>query len=449
MFSIFLISISILSQENRLKKGVILDSIWIDHKPGESFSLYLPTQYEDEKVAPAIFIFEPMARGKVGIQPFIKTAEQYGFILICSNDSKNGPYDVNYDVANNLFPKVFSMLQIDQKRVYTAGFSGGARLAASIAIQSNKIAGVVSCGAGFNLKSRGLPSTQTFSYACIMGDEDMNYNELQFTESYLKKTQMPFELFISGINHKWPSQDQVLLAFDWIQLEAYKKLLIKKDGSEIKRIYYKFYLQAINHENDDNLISAGNSFQRILRNFERHFNLDSIHDRYKSLSQSKQYKSQVKKKEKLLAAEAILTDEIWLKFDKDLERKKYTLNWWENRINKLKKKQDSSDKQELKMYKRLRYKIFAHAIETARYDSTIKTKQQSMFCYDICILVYPTYALSYYMQMKYALELGDQNKSLDYLEKLLASGYDKTEVILDINVLEFLQDTDRFKELMK
>ena len=115
MFSIFLISISILSQENRLKKGVILDSIWIDHKPGESFSLYLPTQYEAEKAAPAIFIFEPMARGKVGIQPFIKTAEQYGFILICSNDSKNGPYAANYTVANNLFPKVFSMLKIDQK----------------------------------------------------------------------------------------------------------------------------------------------------------------------------------------------------------------------------------------------------------------------------------------------------------------------------------------------
>jgi len=432
-----------------LERGAILDSIWLDNKLGESFSLYLPTQYEPEKASPAIFIFEPMARGKVGIQPFIKTAEQYGFILICSNDSKNGPYEANYAIANNLFPKVFSMLKIDQKRIYTAGFSGGGRLAASIAIQSNKIAGAVSCGAGFNLKSRELPSTQTFSYACIMGDEDMNYNELQFTESYLKKTQMPFELFISGINHKWPSQDQVLLAFDWMQLEAYKKLLIKKDGSEIKRIYDKFYLQAINNENDDNLIRAGNSFRRILRNFGRYYNLDSIQDRHKTLSQSKPYKSQTKKKEELLAVEAILTDEFWFQFDRDLERKKYALNWWENRINKLKKKQDSSDKQELKMYKRLRYKIFAHAIETARYDSTIKTTEQSMFCYDICILVYPSYALPYYMQMQYALELGDQNKSLDYLEKLLATGYDKSEIILDINVLDSIQDTDRFKELMK
>lgn len=444
----FLISFSLLSQENRLEKGIVIDSIWIDDKLGESFSLYLPTHYKATTAYPAIFIFEPAARGKVGIQPFIKTAEQYGFILICSNDSRNGPYEVNYAIANNLFPKVFSMLSIDHKRIYTAGFSGGGRLAASIAIQSNKIAGVVSCGAGFNLKSRGLPSSQTFSYACIMGDEDMNYNELRFTESYLKKTHIPFELFTLGINHKWPSQDQILLAFDWLQLEAYKKLLIKKDSSDIKRIYNKFYLKANNEVDNDNLIRAGISFRRILKNFERYYNLDTIQTRYNKLGDSKPYKSQAKKDLELLELEEILTDELWQQFDKDLDRKKYGIAWWDNRINKLKKKQASSDKQELKMYKRLLYKIFAHAIETARYDNTIKTIEQNMFCYDICILVYPAYVLPYYKQMQNAADLGDKNKSLDYLEKLLASGYDKNEIRLDTKILKAIGDTNRFKELM-
>lgn len=177
-----------MSQTKDLEKGVLYDSIWVDAKLGESFALYLPNKYNQEIASPAVFIFEPMARGSVGIEPFIKAAETYGYILICSNDSKNGPYEINYAVANNLFPKVLSMFKIDPKRIYTAGFSGGARLASSIAVQSNKIAGVISCGAAFNLKSRGLPSTQSFSYACLMGDEDMNYNELQFTNSYLKKT---------------------------------------------------------------------------------------------------------------------------------------------------------------------------------------------------------------------------------------------------------------------
>ena len=248
------------AQNNRLEKGIVIDTVWIDKSLGESFSLYLPNKYEPEKPSPAIFIFEPMARGKTGIQPFISVAEQYGYILICSNDSKNGPYEHNFAVANKLFSKAFSTLQIDQKRIYTAGFSGGGRLASTIAIQSDKIQGVVSCGAGFNLKSRALPSAQNFSYVSIMGDEDMNYHELEFTENYLKKTQTSFELFTFDIDHRWPDQDQILLAFDWLQLEAYKNQLIEKDNAALQRIYTKFYKQAIAEQYDNKLLIASESY---------------------------------------------------------------------------------------------------------------------------------------------------------------------------------------------
>ena len=91
------------------------------------------------------------------------------------------------------------------------------------------------------------------------------------------------------------------------------------------------------------------------------------------------------------------------------------MNWWGNKIEQLKKKEDSEDRQESKMYKRLLYKIFAHAIETVRYDNSIKTIQQSMFCYDICILVYPDYALPYCRQIQYSNAIGEKDKSLDYL----------------------------------
>jgi len=437
------------AQNNRLEKGVIIDTIWIDKNPGESFSLYLPNQYEPEKPSPAIFIFEPMARGKIGIHPFISAAEQYGYILICSNDSKNGPYEHNFEVANKLFTKAFSTLQIDQKRIYTAGFSGGGRLASTIAIQSDKIQGVISCGAGFNLKSRALPSNQNFSYVSIMGDEDMNYHELEFTETYLKKTKTSFELFTFDINHRWPDQDQILLAFDWLQLETYKKQLIEKDSVVLQKIYTKFYKQAIAEQYSNKLLIASESYQRILKNFGRHYHLDSIQKKYKALRESRQFKNQYKKNQDLLSAERVLTDEFWLQFDKDLEKKNISLNWWENRIGRLKKKEVSNDLQESKMYKRLLYKIFAHAIETARYDNTLTTIQQRMLCYDICILVYPTYPLPYYRQIQYSIAIGEKDKSLDYLEKLLTTGIDKKELDLHENVLESLKDNDRFKELMK
>ena len=169
-----------------------------------------------------------------------------------------------------------------------------------------------------------------------MGDEDMNYHELQFTENYLKKTQTSFEFFTFDINHRWPDQDQILLAYDWLQLEAYKNQLIEKDSVALQRIYTKFYKRAIAQQKNNQLITASESYQRILKNFGRHYYLDSIQKKYKSLRESRQFKSQHKKNQDLLSLEEALTDEIWLQFDKDLEKKNYSLNWWENRINKLK-----------------------------------------------------------------------------------------------------------------
>ncbi len=67
-----------------------------------------------------------------------------------------------------------------------------------------------------------------------MGEADMNFYELIFTRKYLVKTQLPFEIFTPDINHSCPTQDQILLAFDWLQLEAYKNLLLPVDiGNEI------------------------------------------------------------------------------------------------------------------------------------------------------------------------------------------------------------------------
>lgn len=446
---LFLISCSLLSQQNEIEKGIILDSIHVNNKPGESFALYLPTTHDSALASPVVFIFEPMARGRVGIEPFLKASEEYGYILICSNNSKNGPYETNYAIANNLFPEVLSMFTIDPKRIYTAGFSGGARLAASIAIQSEKIAGVISCGAAFNLKSRGLPSTQTFSYACIMGDEDMNYNELQFTNSYLKKTPLSFELFSFGINHKWPDQDQILQAFDWMQLEAYKNILIKKDTSEINRIYTKFDAQAKKELKDNELIRAGNSLRRILRNFGSHYDLDSIKEIRNTLIESKKYKKQLKTNTDLLTTEALLTDEFRQQFNHALDEQTYHLNWWEHKISKLKKKEATADPLSSKMYKRLLYKIYAHAIETARYDSSIETIEQRIFCYDICILVYPAYSFPYHIQMQHALQLKNKEQALDYLEKMIVSGVERNTIKLDSSMITFLQDSDRFKTLME
>ena len=85
------------------EKGMIIDSIAVSKATNETFALYLPKSFMENEPQPIVFIYEPLGRGAVGIQPFIPASEKYGLILVCSNNSKNGPYDRNFTISNNLF----------------------------------------------------------------------------------------------------------------------------------------------------------------------------------------------------------------------------------------------------------------------------------------------------------------------------------------------------------
>ena len=93
-------SISLVGQVDNFPKGKIIDSVSLGKGSKETFSLYLPHQYNPNELSSIVFIYELAPRGKVGITPFIKAAETYNYILVCSNDSKNGPYQRNFDITN-------------------------------------------------------------------------------------------------------------------------------------------------------------------------------------------------------------------------------------------------------------------------------------------------------------------------------------------------------------
>ena len=445
---LFCLSIAGFSQQKEYEKGKIIDTVLVDKNTNESFSLYLPKIYDPSKLNPVVFIFEPMARGKTGIFPFIKASEEYGYILICSNDSKNGPYDKNYEIANKLFNKVFSTFNIDEKRIYTSGFSGGSRLASSIAILTNQIQGVIACGAGFESKDGIVATRQNFSYAAIVGDRDMNYQEMINTKNFLNKFKVSNELFIFDIKHQWPTQDQILKAFDWLQLEAIEKNILPVENEQIKKIYTTFYNSAKQYQMDDEIVLTHDEYRRIMRNFRRYYNLDSIEYSMDELSKSKLYKTEKKLLESSFEKENSITKLFINQFSTDFDRSKLNQKWWRSKIAKLHKELDNANQTEKKMLSRLLYKVFAHAIETASIGNRVQNTNQSIICYEICIMIYPKYPLPYFKQIENYMDLHDEETALAYLEKLIESGYTDLNTIYENEAIDRLKKTNKYTELI-
>ena len=182
------LSLQLLSQDQAVLKGKIVDSLPIPSNTAESYALYLPTDHNFQKASPVVFIFDPAGRGVAGIKPFVKASEKYGLILVCSNDSRNTAYGENFDIAERWINEVLSRYKIDQKEIYAAGFSGGSRLASTIGVLSGLFKGVIGCGAAFSANPAQAPYAKDhFNFVGIIGDLDMNYQEMFRAKDWLNR----------------------------------------------------------------------------------------------------------------------------------------------------------------------------------------------------------------------------------------------------------------------
>src|SRR6478672_7438128 len=144
---ILVIGASLVAQAQTPAPGIVHGSVAVAAQTTNSYALYLPSAYSPSKRWPLLLVFDPFARGEVSVKLFHDAAERYGYIVVGSNNSRN--FEDPSAAIRTLWADVKERYAIDPQRIYTAGLSGGARVASSVALACNHcIAGVIACGAG-------------------------------------------------------------------------------------------------------------------------------------------------------------------------------------------------------------------------------------------------------------------------------------------------------------
>jgi hypothetical protein len=427
--------------------GRIIDTVITDDGK-ESFSLYVPEAFQAQNEYPLILIFDPMGRGATGLRPFILASETHGYILACSNNARNGPYAPNQAIGDRMFKKVTSMFNIDDKRIYASGFSGGSRLASRMAMSDESIRGVIACGAGLPEGSEYQLLTSRFHYTAIIGNRDMNFIEFQDLKSVLSKMSFPHEVITTDLDHRWPEPESILMATDWLQLEYFESFPGKKSDNTIRQGYLRACADLRKHEDLGHLVESAEGYNRLLLNYRRHIDLDSIRARRDALLGSKAYRAEKRTFDASLDQERLLTDEFWDRFDRDRASPGADLKWWRKQFDKLDSKAGKDNRLYQNMRERLKYKIFAHSLETARFRTLADAYAQKEFCYDLCILIYPKYYYPYFMRMELALEQGDKKKAMHVLRSMLENGYNDRDRLLSSEVGRQLAEDREFMSLI-
>jgi len=217
---------------SHLQTGIILPKVVAHAKPEQSYALYLPSAYSPDKRWPIIYAFDPGARGSVPVELMKEAAERHGYILVGSNNSRNGSWKMEAEAAEAIVQDTHARLSIDDRRVYFAGFSGGARVAAQIAQVCKCAAGVLLNGAGFHpmaFESKEAP----FVVFAAVGTFDFNCPELVSTDDELEKLGYPHFLRPFEGPHQWAPASAMEDALAWFRLQAMKSGREGRDDSFI------------------------------------------------------------------------------------------------------------------------------------------------------------------------------------------------------------------------
>ncbi|RKR08582.1 hypothetical protein C8C83_0165 [Flavobacterium sp. 90] len=325
------------AQDKRfLQTGIIIDSVKVASAPTESYAIYFPKKYDAKTPLALVFIFEPAARGKIGIEPFILAAETYNYILVCSSTLKNGSTQNNISIANRLFDDVLQNYAVDTSQLYISGFSGGARLASYFGISTGVFQGIIACGASFNGADKFIPPSNNFSYAGMVGDKDMNYQEMIKNKEWLDKARIVNTLFVSHEEHVWPKQSEMLRAFDWLEIQAYRKNIRPKNDTIIKRIYDKNLRIADSLKANKEIVLSVNACEKGITFFNT--NEDNfLRSKIVEIKKSKEYKDEIAKMEEIKVLENEILEKLWLRFDQELKSSKSITNFkfWKSEIKDL------------------------------------------------------------------------------------------------------------------
>ena len=203
------------AQVSDLRIGEIADPVKCSADPSQTYALYLPSHYSPDRKWNLILAFDPRGQGRQGVEHLQAAAEKHGYIVAGSNNSRNGPPQVSLSAAQAMWTDVGKRFSINPKRIYTAGFSGGARIAMKVAFDSDQIAGVIASSAGFPPGHRR--SDLRFVVFGTAGTEDFNYLEMRQFDQELST---PHRVVIFEGGHQWLPSSLAVQAVEWLDFQA-------------------------------------------------------------------------------------------------------------------------------------------------------------------------------------------------------------------------------------
>jgi len=428
--------------------GVVHASVTVIADPSNSYALYLPLAYSPVKRWPLLLVFDPFARGEVSVKLFHEAAEKYGFIVVGSNNSRN--FQDPSAAIRLLWEDVKVSYAIDPRRIYTAGLSGGARVASSVALACTRcIAGVIANGAGLP-QGASTPGPEVADWFLVAGTTDFNYPEQLHLKEALDALNAASRFVVYDGQHNWMPKEFAERALAWLQLRAMVKGLAPLDKEFTGQQFDSRLAEAQAAQKSGDLPAATRDYREIAQDFRTLRDVKEQEASAKSLAESEEFRK-ARKNEK---AALDLQDEVATKIgnlvagigQRSDERAAYVAQLQSAVNNAYRDERERSNPARKQAIERGLASAFAYAAESGQQAMLKKDYLAAKDMFQAGEIILPESAWASYLLATAHAQLGEKKQAIQELKKALEKGMTNAKALED-SAFDRIREDQGFKEI--
>lgn len=242
--------------------AAVTENIATSRDAAQSYTLILPEGYSTARKWPVLLLLDPRGRGTIAAELFRAAAEEYGWIVLSSNNTRSDTgWDVNVRALDALLPEL-AKYSTDPHRIHAAGFSGTASVAWMLA-KSKNLAGVINSGQPYQ---DALDTTRVpFAVFSAAGNHDFNYRHARRIDGEVARSGQPHHLEIFDGAHEWLPAAVARLAIEWSELQAMRGGTRARDDAFIERLFENAMERAGRSKDE---LATLRRYESIQRDFE-------------------------------------------------------------------------------------------------------------------------------------------------------------------------------------
>jgi len=421
--------------------GEVIESVPCKRFPGQSYALYLPSAYTPQKKWPVVYAFDPGAEGDIPVSKYHEVAEKYGYILAGSNNSQNFLGASEGTAIQAMLEDVEERFSLDPARIYTTGFSGGARVATLVALRCAdpcKVAGVVASGATY--PGNASPSAKdSFLYFMALGETDFNYPEVVQTRLAKERFGSPYRMRLFPGPHQWAPAAVFEETVEWFQLRAMHAGAIPKDEAFIAEQRKKALAEVGQAEAEHETLRAFFAYKSLAEDFQGLADVADAQAKLESLKRSPELKKALDKEradvemQQQLEGEAAANIARFFQnptgFDPDLRSSILTT------MQTLKRNgQNAKDEGRKRVYLRAESSLFAQLVEEGQRRKMAGKFSEALSFFEVLGEASPERAWPPLLIAETRTAMGDHKRALKALRQAANTGH------IDAQLLEKDQD---------